>query len=178
MLYSPIKPANLSIVVAVSQNYAIGRHNDLIWHISDDLKHFKALTSNHTVVMGRRTFDSLPKKPLPNRRNIILTHDSDFSSQGIEVAHSLNEVFNLTAEEDEVFVIGGANIYQQFLPFVSRLYVTWIYSEFEADAFFPVIDQSRFRLVSQTDKTLDTASGLLYNYADYVAIPASPNCLN
>lgn len=164
------KRPNLSIIVAAAQNYAIGRDNNLIWHISDDLKRFKSLTTGHPVIMGRRTYESLPKRPLPKRRNIVLTHDQNFHPDGVEVAHSIQQVFDLVKDEDESFVMGGATLYQQFLPFVQRLYVTWVYRDFEADVYFPVIDKSTFRLVCQTDKVLDEQSGLIFNYADYERI--------
>jgi len=165
---------NLSIIVAVAQNMAIGKDNDLLWHISDDLKRFKALTSGHSVIMGRRTFDSLPRKPLPRRRNIVLTHDNAFrfdappSATGtVEVAHSLPQVLDMVADEEETFVIGGAAVYKLFLPFVSRLYVTWVYKDFEADVFFPTIDPSVFRQSSITPRQRDDESGLEYAYAEY-----------
>ena len=158
---------NLSLIVATAQNYAIGKDNDLLWHISDDLKRFKALTSGHPVIMGRNTWDSLPKKPLPKRRNIVVTHDPAFAPEGAEVAHSLQQAMKMVQDEEESFIIGGAGLYRQMLPFVNRLYVTWVYRDFEADVYFPVIDKSLFRLVKETEKVVDEASGLTYNYADY-----------
>lgn len=175
-----IKPPspNLSIIVAVAQNWAIGKDNDLLWHISDDLKRFKALTSDHTVVMGRRTFDSLPKKPLPKRRNIVLTHDENFhydvpatATGTLEVAHSVASLLEMVEGEEETFLIGGATLYRDLLPWVGRMYVTWVYSDFEADAFFPKIDPSAFRQISLTDRMTDLESGLEYAYAEYVRRP-------
>ena len=173
-----VKPKpNLSIIVACAQNMAIGKDNDLLWHISDDLKHFKALTSGHTVVMGRRTFESLPKKPLPKRRNIVLTHDINFSYQvpetatgTLEVAHSITEVLKMTAGEEESFIIGGGTIYRDFLPLVDNLYVTWVYQDFDAEVFFPIIDKSAFRQVKITERQQDPETGLWFAYADYVRI--------
>ena len=166
---------NLSIIVAVAQNMAIGRDNDLLWHISDDLKRFKSLTGGHTVIMGRRTFDSLHKKPLPKRRNIVLTHDEGFrydvpetATGTLEVAHSMTEVLRMVEGEEETFIMGGGTIYRDFLPLVNRLYVTWVYKDFEADVFFPVIDRSAFRQVSQTDRMTDPETGLEFAYAEYV----------
>lgn len=166
---------NLSIIVACAQNMAIGKDNDLLWHISDDLKRFKSLTSGHAVIMGRNTFDSLPKKPLPKRRNIVLTHQSDFhyevpptATGTLEVAHSVEEVLMMVENEDEVFVMGGAAIYREFLPYVKQLYVTWVYQDFEADVFFPELDLSEYELVKITDRQQDAESGLYYAYADYV----------
>lgn len=173
-MYQKTTP-NISIIVAASQNYAIGKDNDLLWHISDDLKRFKALTSGHTVVMGRRTFDSLPKKPLPKRRNIVLTHDMDFVFDGVDVMHTIAEVLDAASGEEELFVIGGAAIYKQFLPFTQRLYVTWVYADFEADVYFPIIDKSLFREVSLTEKKQDEASNLWYAYAEYQRIDSPLN---
>lgn len=166
---------NISMIVACAQNMAIGKDNDLLWHISDDLKRFKALTSGHSVIMGRRTFDSLPKKPLPKRRNIVLTHDADFhydvsetATGTLEVAHSLSQVEKMIEGEDEVFVMGGASIYKAFLPMTKNLYVTWVYQDFDADVYFPVIDNSVFELVKITERQQDPETGLWFAYADYV----------
>lgn len=166
---------NLSIIVACAQNMAIGKDNDLLWHISDDLKRFKALTSGHTVIMGRKTFDSLPKKPLPKRRNIVITHDADFhydvpetATGTIEVAHSVAEALKMVEGEEETFIMGGATMYKAFLPLVSNLYVTWVYQDFEADVYFPNIDLSEFLQVKITERQQDEESGLWFAYADYV----------
>lgn len=158
---------NLSIIVAVAQNLAIGKNNDLLWHISADLKRFKALTVGHTVVMGRRTFDSLPHKPLPMRRNIVLTHDESFCFNDVEVAHNIEELLRVTAHEEETFVMGGAAVYRQLLPYASTLYVTWVHRDFEGDVFFPAFEDKGFLLQQQTEPMLDERSGLVYHYADY-----------
>jgi dihydrofolate reductase len=162
---------NLSLIVAIAQNNAIGRDNDLLWHISDDLKRFKALTSGHTVIMGRNTWNSLPRRPLPKRRNIVLTHDTVFCDEGAEVAHSISQVIDMVRDEDEAFIIGGAAIYRQFLPFVSRMYVTWVWQDFHADVFFPVIDLSVFNKINESERYLDDESGLTYSYCEYERRP-------
>lgn len=174
----PTPRQNLSIIVAIAQNMAIGRDNDLLWHISDDLRRFKAITGGHTVIMGRRTFDSLPKKPLPKRRNIVLTRDEAFhydvpatATGTLEVAHSIPALFKMIEGEEETFLIGGGTLYRDLLPFVSRMYVTWVYKDFEADTFFPVIDPSVFRQVSITPRQTDSENGLEYAYAEYVRKP-------
>lgn len=166
---------SLSIIVACAQNMAIGKNNDLLWHISDDLKRFKSLTSGHAVLMGRNTFDSLPKKPLPKRRNIVITHNPDFSYQipdtatgTLEVVHSIQEALLQTQGEEEVFVIGGADIYQQLLPLADKLYITWVYQDFQADVYFPEIDLNQFERVKITERQQDLESGLWFAYADYV----------
>ena len=161
------KIPNLSIIVAMTQNNAIGKDNDLLWHISDDLKRFKSLTSGHPVIMGRNTWESLPKRPLPRRRNIVLTHDETFAEEGAEVARSINAVMDMVVGEECSFVIGGATVYRQFLPFARRLYVTWVWQDFEADAFFPTLDMSVFCKISESERLVDEKSGIPYSYAEY-----------
>lgn len=166
MLHNSSIP-NISIIVAVAQNNAIGKDNDLLWHISDDLKRFKSLTSGHPVIMGRNTWNSLPRRPLPKRRNIVLTHDMTFCDEGAEVAHSISAVLDMVRDEEESFVIGGGSIYKEFLPFAERLYVTHVWQDFEADVFFPEIDMSVFVKVDETERMFDEGSGLTYSYAEY-----------
>lgn len=158
----------LSIIVAIANNMAIGNNNQLLCHISDDLKRFKALTSGHPVIMGRKTFDSLPKKPLPNRRNIVLTRDPNFNHLGIEVVSSVEQALSILPAETETFIIGGATVYEQFLPYVEKLYVTWIHKDFVADTFFPEIDKRQFRLVSETTPMVNQSDGILFSYAEFV----------
>lgn len=167
MINTDQKP-NLSIIVAMAQNGAIGKDNDLLWHLSGDLKRFKKLTTGHPVVMGRKTWESLPKRPLPGRRNIVFTQNPDYEAPGAEVVHSVNDLFKvLKGTYDEVFVMGGASIYQMLLPFVNRLYVTQVYRDFDADVYFPTIDMSEFTLVSLSDPMFDEESGLDYAYEEY-----------
>lgn len=163
-----------SLIVACAQNMAIGKDNDLLWHISDDLKRFKSLTSGHTVIMGRHTFDSLPKKPLPKRRNIVVTRDQQFAyavpptaTGTLEVAHSVENVVDMVSGEAEVFIMGGATVYKQFLPMVKNLYITWVYQDFEADVYFPQLDMDEFELVKITERQQDPETGLWFAYADY-----------
>lgn len=162
------KKPNLSIIVAMAENRAIGKDNDLLWHLSSDLKRFKKLTTGHPVVMGRRTWESLPKRPLPGRRNIVLTQNPDFVAEGAEVVHGVHELFSALKDcDDEVFIMGGAAVYKLLLPFTNRLYVTRVYRDFDADVFFPVIDMSEFNLVSLSDPMFDEESGLDYAYEEY-----------
>ena len=163
-----INKPNLSIIVAMAENRAIGKDNDLLWHLSSDLKRFKKLTTGHPVVMGRRTWESLPKRPLPGRRNMVFTQNPDFKAEGAEVVHSVNGLFaELKDCDDEVFIMGGAAIYKLLLPFTNRLYVTRIYREFDGDVFFPIIDMSEFTLVKLSDPMFDEESGLDYAYEEY-----------
>ena len=171
------KIPNLSIIVAMAQNQAIGKDNDLLWHISDDLRRFKSLTSGHPVIMGRNTWNSLPRRPLPKRRNIVLTHNEMFNDDGAEVAHSLQAALDLVCDEEESFVIGGAEIYRQFIPFVHKIFVTWVWQDFEADAFFPIIDLSRFSIVADSGKMIDPVSSLQYSYVEYELKKRAENIL-
>ncbi|MBP5526896.1 MAG: dihydrofolate reductase [Bacteroidales bacterium] len=163
------KKPNLSIIVALATNRAIGLNGDMPWHLSGDLKRFKALTMGHTVVMGRRTWESLPKHPLAGRRNIVFSQSEAFAPEGAEIVHSINGLFDLLKDcDDEVFIIGGGRIYNMLMPWVNRLYITWVYKEFtEADTFFPVIDLSEFTKVNETEIMTDEKSGLGFSYAEY-----------
>lgn len=117
--------------------------------------------------MGRNTYESLPKRPLPNRRNIVVTHDPTFAPQGVEVAHSIQEALQLVSEETNAFVIGGANLYEQFMPYANRLYVTWVYRDYNADAYFPAIDATQFRQINISQCLHDDQSALDYAFAIY-----------
>lgn len=141
----------LSIIVAVDEKRAIGKDNRLLWHIPEDLKHFKELTSGHTVIMGENTYHSIGR-PLPNRTNVVVTLDESFLVPGCLVAHSLDEALAIAREneKEEIFIIGGASIYRQFLPRVNRLYLTLVSGEHEADTFFP--DYSDFTKVISEEK--------------------------
>lgn len=155
----------INIIVAIDWGGAIGRRGDLIYHISGDLRHFKELTTGHTVVMGRKTFESLPKGALPNRRNIVISRNSDYSAPGIEVASSLEEAFKMAAGE-EIFIIGGAQIYSQALPFADRLYLTNVdvASPADADTYFPPIDTASWQIAEQSPEETDPKTGLRYSF--------------
>ncbi len=157
----------ISIIVAIAQNYAIGKDNDLLWHLSDDLKRFKALTSGNTVVMGKRTFYSLPVRPLPKRRNIIISDLPGEQIEGCEMAYSIDEAVKLCRADEENFIIGGGSIYKQFMPIADTLYITWVYKDFEADTFYPVIDKNEWKVVEQSERMRDEASGLEFAYFIY-----------
>lgn len=138
----------ISIIVALARNRAIGLNGNLIWHLSADLKYFKRVTTGHTVIMGYKTFLSLPnQRALPNRRNIIISSHLEQAPEGFELAHSIQEAVNMVHSEEETFVIGGGSIYEQFLPKVERLYLTRIDKEFEADTFFPFVNFEEWNLI-------------------------------
>ncbi|MBO4741286.1 MAG: dihydrofolate reductase [Bacteroidales bacterium] len=162
--------SNLSLIVAVAENGAIGKNNDLLWHISADLKHFKALTTGHCIIMGRKTYESFPKRPLPNRRNIVITNNMDYREEGCEVVHSVEEAIALCKDDEQSFVIGGATVYRQFLPLVNKIYLTKVFATFEADTFFPEIDLSQFEQTAASEVFTDEKSGLRYQFLEYQRI--------
>jgi dihydrofolate reductase len=140
----------ISIITAIGKNNEIGKNGDLLCHLPADLKHFKNITSGHTVIMGRKTFESLPRGPLPNRRNIVISRNPALKIEGAEVYPSLNHAFAKLMDENEVFIIGGARIYTQTLPIADKIYLTEIQADFpEADVFFPEIDFSIWQETSR-----------------------------
>ena len=142
------------MIAAVGQRLELGYQNQLLCHLPVDLKHFKEITSGHTVLMGDRTWDSLPKKPLPNRRNIVITLD-DIEFEGVETVHSIEAALKLVADDEEAFVMGGATMYRLFLPYADRLYLTRIHSSFTADVFFPSLVEDEWILVEEEFKPKD-----------------------
>ncbi len=136
----------LSLIVAVAENGTIGDKNALLWHIAEDMRFFRTTTSGHPVVMGRRTFESLGR-PLPNRENIVLSHREGLQIEGCRVVHSLAEACALFPAEEEIFVIGGAQLYAEALPAVDRIYLTRVHHSYEGDTAFPEWDPAPWRLV-------------------------------
>ena len=137
----------ISMIAAVAKNRAIGFENKLIYWLPNDLKRFKQLTTGHTIIMGRKTFDSLPKGALPNRRNIILSTRLEEAPEGFEVVSSIKQALEAVKDEEEVFIMGGGMVYELFLPYTDRLYLTRIGKSFEADTYFPYINFEEWDLV-------------------------------
>ncbi len=133
----------LSIIVAMDDNQLIGKDNALPWHLPADLGYFKKTTTGKTVLMGRKTYESIGR-PLPNRRNVIVSRNVDFQAKGCEVVGSINAALELAKNDDEVMIMGGASFYEQMLPDVDRLYITQIEGKYEGDAHFPIFDRSEF----------------------------------
>jgi dihydrofolate reductase len=152
----------ISIIVAIDEHKAIGKDNQLLWHLPNDLKFFKKTTSGHPIIMGRKTYDSIGK-PLPNRKNIIITRNKDLKIEGAEVYTSLTEALKNVAEEKEVFIIGGAEIYKQALPISDKIYLTQVHHQFEADTYLDGFDQSDWKTVHQEDYFKDEKH--LYDYS-------------
>jgi dihydrofolate reductase len=160
---------NIAIIVAVAQNFAIGRNNDLLFHLPNDLKRFKKITSGHTVIMGKRTLFSLPNGPLPNRKNIVITDVPGETFDRCETVYSIDEAVKSVLNESEVFVIGGGMIYRQFYPIAGKLYLTMAHRDFEADTFFPEINFNEWRELSR-EKLFDEKNNFSYSYIDLVRI--------
>lgn len=133
----------ISIIVAVAKNGVIGGDNSLLWHIPQDLQRFKRITTGHHVIMGHRTLESLGR-PLPNRTNVVITQQQGYRSEGCTIAHSLDEAIALFPKEEEIFIIGGAQIYAQALPAADRLYITEVDAEYEGDVHFPDWEQEEW----------------------------------
>ncbi|MFD0862809.1 dihydrofolate reductase [Sungkyunkwania multivorans] len=144
----PTKKQTITIIAAADENNAIGKDNDLIWHLSDDLKHFKELTKGHHVIMGRKTFESMPSA-LPNRTNVVITRRTDYSPENTIVVNSLKEALKVSQSDKQPFIIGGGEIYKQAMEFANRIELTRVHHEFEADTYFPEINESIWKVVDE-----------------------------
>jgi dihydrofolate reductase len=158
---------NISIIVAIAENFAIGKNNDLLFHLPNDLKHFKEITSGHTIIMGRNTLLSLPKWPLPNRRHIVITDKKDDVFPGCETVFSIDEAVEKVKGEKEAFIIGGGLIYRQFFPVAGKLYLTLLHQPFDADVYFPEINYSEWNEFSRED-FYDEKNNFNYSYLNLV----------
>jgi dihydrofolate reductase len=170
----------LSIIAGIGKNNELGLENKLLWNLPRDMKHFRKTTSGHPVIIGQKTFESIGR-PLPNRRNIILTRNTEYKKEGIEVAHSIEETLELARtspqpaplkgegenSEKEVFVIGGAQIYKQMIDRADRLYITHVDKEFTADTFFPTIDMSVWKEISKEHFDVDDTNNLPMDFVVY-----------
>ncbi len=158
----------ISIIVAIAENYAIGKKGDLLCHLPADLKHFKEITSGKTVLMGERTFYSLPKHPLPNRRNIVLTDVQGKTFEGAETVYSLDELCAKVQGEEEAFVIGGGMVYRQMMPRADKLYITHIHHSWDdADTFFPEIKEDEWKLISSEEHQADEKNPYDFTFCTY-----------
>lgn len=160
----------ISIIVAVSEDWGIGKDNELLWHISEDLKRFKKLTSGNTVIMGKRTWESLPRKPLPGRMNIVLTDDPDETIKDAVTAYSLQDSLDKCDTNKEIFIIGGGSIYRQFMPMADRLFITHVHRKAPADIYFPEIDLNVWKITEKEDFMTDGDDGIPYTYTIYERI--------
>jgi dihydrofolate reductase len=157
----------ITLVAAAAENNALGKDNDLIWRLPDDFKRFKALTSYHHIIMGRKTFESFPK-PLPNRKHVVITRQENYKNETIEVVHSLEEAIQFSSTEEEIFIIGGGEIYKQALPFADKIELTRVHGEFEADTFFPEIDEKKWDLVNSEFHDKDEKHKYSFSYLTFL----------
>lgn len=154
----------ISIIVAVAGNNGIGKDNKLLCHIPGDLKRFKKITSGHTVIMGKNTFLSLPGGPLKDRRNIVISDNPQDHYEGCVMVSSIEEALDQCEEGRETFIIGGASVYRQFLPYASRLYLTRINKFFDADTFFPEINSDEWIEISKETHQAEAHADFTYDY--------------
>ena len=157
----------LTIIAAASTNNVIGFDNKLIWNIPKDLKRFKELTQGHSVIMGRKTFESLPN-PLPNRRNIIVTRNKNYSPEGIEVFSSIEDAIDACKDDLQPFIIGGGEIYSQTINIVDKIELTRVYKDYQGDAFFPDIPLDKFELAKELVNYLDDDCNTKYSFLTYI----------
>lgn len=155
----------ISMIAALAKNRAIGKRNALPWYLPADLKHFKEKTTGKTIVMGLNTFKSVGSKPLPNRKNVVLVDDKSYQApEGVVVAHSIDEAVEITKNDGEVMISGGAMVYQQFLPLAERIYLTFIDHDFEGDIFFPEFNMEDWHEVSREDHEPDDKNHYKYSF--------------
>ncbi len=158
----------ITIIAAIGQNNELGKGNDLIWHLPADLKRFKKVTSGHHIIMGRNTFDSIGK-PLPNRTTIIITRNKAYNQEGCLVANSIEEAIELAKDDPHIYIIGGAQIYQQALAtnLIDQLDITYVHESFDADVYFPVIDMNVWEEVSREDFNADQKNKYDFSFVSY-----------
>ena len=160
----------ISIIVAVSEDWGIGNDNKLLWNISEDLKRFKKLTFGNTVIMGKKTWESLPRRPLPGRKNIVLTDDPQELIDNSVTAYSIEDALSKCEKGEEIFVIGGGSVYSQFLPLADRLYITHVHRKAPADVFFPRIDPEIWEVIEKKEFKAREDEGISYTYIIYERI--------
>ena len=157
----------ISIIVAIAENYAIGKNNDLLWHIPEDMKRFRRITSGHKIIMGKRTYESLPVRPLGDRTNIVISDIPGESFDGCLMAYSIEEAVQLCKPDEECFVIGGGMVYRQFMPLADKLYITWVHREYDADTFYPEIDPAEWEETERIEGQ-DETIGFRYSFSMYI----------
>lgn len=157
----------ISIIAAVAEDYGIGNKNDLLWHIPEDLKRFKKLTLGQAVIMGKKTWESLPRKPLPGRKNIVITDDPLECIDCSITAYSIEDALSKCDKNEEIFIIGGGSVYRQFMPLADRLYITHIHKSAQADTYFPVIDPGVWQPIEKEEYRQMGAGTIPYTYIVY-----------
>jgi len=157
----------ISIIAAVSEDWGIGKDNELLWNISEDLKRFKRLTTGNTVIMGKKTWESLPRRPLPGRKNIVLTDDPKECIDCSVTAYSIEDALSKCEKGEEIFIIGGGSVYRQFMPLADRLYITHVHKLAPADVYFPEIDLKIWQISEREEHVTGETSNIPYTYTIY-----------
>jgi dihydrofolate reductase len=158
----------ISIIVAVSDDWGIGKDNELLWHIPEDLKRFKRLTTGNAIIMGKKTWESLPRRPLPGRTNIVLTDVPGEQIEGAVTVYSIGEALSKCDSEKEIFIIGGGSIYRQFMPLADKLYITHVHKKALADIYFPEIDPNIWKVTEKEEFQGEGEERIPYTYAIYI----------
>lgn len=161
----------LTIIAAIDERNTLGKDNDLIWNLPLDMKHFVASTKGHAVIMGRKTFDSIGAKPLPKRHNVVITRDENYSAEGVSVVNDLASALKLVEDDEQPFIVGGAQIYELAMPHAQRLEITHIHHDFKiGDAFFPAIDPSVWKVVQEQFFPIDERHAQSFTITRYERI--------
>ncbi|HJS00802.1 MAG TPA: dihydrofolate reductase [Flavobacterium sp.] len=163
----------ITMIAAAAENRALGKDNQLVWHLPNDFKRFKGLTTGHHIIMGRKTFESFPK-PLPNRTHIIITRQSNYQAEGCIVVDSIEKAIEKCPKNEDAFIIGGGEIYHLAMPFTDKIELTVVHHEFEADAFFPEINLDEWELVSSDFQEKDEKHLYNYSYDTYIRKQKTP----
>lgn len=154
----------ITLIVAMDNCNGIGKNNDLMWHLSDDLKRFKSITQGHTIVLGRKTWDSLPKKPLPFRNHIVISSKLNLDIENVTVVSNKEEALSCLDKEKENFIIGGAQIYKMFLTDAQKILLTRVFSNFEADVFFPELEPHNWEIIESSDIKIDIKNNIKFQF--------------
>ncbi|MGB7843114.1 MAG: dihydrofolate reductase [Salinimicrobium sp.] len=156
----------ITMIAAAAENNELGKDKDLVWHLPDDFKRFKELTTGHYIIMGRKTFETFPK-PLPNRTHVVITRHKDYRAEGAIVVHSLEKALEAAKEDPQPFIIGGGEIYKMALPEADKIELTRVHATFEADAFFPEIDEENWSLTNSSFHPKDEKHAYSFTYLTY-----------
>lgn len=157
----------ITLIAAVAQNNALGKDNQLLWHLPDDFKRFKNITSGHYIIMGRKTFESFPK-PLPNRTHVIITRQKEYKPEGCIVVNSLEEAIQSCPKQEDIFIIGGGEIYKQSIAIADKIDITRVHNSFEADTFFPEIEIEKWQLIFEEFHSKDERHDFDFTFQTYV----------
>jgi dihydrofolate reductase len=157
----------ISIIVAVSEDLGIGKNNELLWHLPEDLKRFKRLTYGNTVIMGKKTWESLPRKPLPGRKNVVITDIPGESFNDAVTAYSIEDALSKCKKDEEIFIMGGGSVYRQFMPLADKLYITHVHKKAPADVYFPKIDPEIWKVVEKEEFKANEGNMIPYTYIIY-----------